>query len=85
MEQVLHKSLLEMGFLRCKSDLGAYFKIISEDLIILLIYVDNTLFMGSNKTQVLSYKAQFMRLWESKDLGQATKYLDIRMSRDCKK
>ena len=37
----LHKSLLEIGFLRCKSDPGTYFKIISENLIILLVYVDN--------------------------------------------
>ena len=44
----LHKSLLEMGFLRCKSDPGTYFKIIGEEIIVLLIYVDNALFMGSN-------------------------------------
>jgi len=57
----LHKSLLEMGFLRCKSDPGMYFKIIGEYLIILLIYVDDVLFMGSNKAQVLAHKSQFMK------------------------
>ena len=57
----LHKSLLEMGFIRCKSDPGTYFKIVREEIIILLIYVDNALFMGSNKTQVLSHKKDFMK------------------------
>jgi len=81
----LHKSLLEMGFLRCKSDPGTYFKIIGEDLIVLLIYVDNALFMDSNKAQVLTHKSQFMKRWESRDLGQATEYLGMRITRDHKK
>jgi len=81
----LHKSLLEMGFLKCKSDPGTYFKITSEDLIVLLIYVDDALFMGSNKAQVLGHKSQFMKHWESRDLGQATEYLCMRITRDCKK
>ena len=51
----LHKSLLKKGFLRCKSDPETYFKIIGEDLIILLIYIDDALFMGSNKEQVLAH------------------------------
>ena len=57
----LHKSLLEMGFTHSPSDPGTYFKIISQDIIILLVYVDDALFMGSNKIQVLAYKKQFMK------------------------
>ena len=70
----LHKSLLEMGFIRCKSDPGTYFKIIGGEIIILLVYVNNALFMGSNKTQVLSHKKDFMKWWESRDLGPAKEY-----------
>ena len=81
----LHKSLLEMKFIRCKADPGTYFKIIGEEIIILLIYVDDALFMGSNKQQVLSYGAQFMRRWESRDLGQAKEYLGMRITQDHKK
>ena len=76
----LHKSLLEMKFIRCKADPGTYFKIIGEEIIILLIYVDDALFMGSNKQQVLSHKAQFMKRWESRDLGQAKEYLGMRIT-----
>jgi hypothetical protein len=59
--KTLHKSLLEMGFRRCKVDPRTYYKIIGEEIITLLIYVDDALFMGSNKTQVLAHKAQFMK------------------------
>jgi len=40
---------------------GTYFKIIGQTLIIILIYVDDTLFMGNNKAQVLAHKKQFMK------------------------
>jgi hypothetical protein len=59
--KALHKSLLEMGFHHCKADPGTYYKIIGEEIITLLIYVDDALFMGSNKTQVPAHKAQFMK------------------------
>ena len=81
----LHKSLLEMGFTRSLSDPGTYLKIIGQDIIILLVYVDNALFMGSNKTQVLAHKKQFMKRWESRDLGEAKEYLGMRITRNCKK
>jgi hypothetical protein len=41
--------------------------------------------MGSNKTQVLAHKTQFMKRWESRDLGQAKEYLGMRIIRDRKK
>ena len=74
-----------MGFIRCKSDPGTYFKIVGEDIIILLVYVNNALFMGSNKTQVLSHKKDFMKRWESRDLGPENEYLGMRITRDHKK
>jgi hypothetical protein len=83
--KALHKSLLEMGFRRCKADPGTYYKIIGEEIITLLIYVDDALFMGSNKAQVLAHKTQFMKRWESRDLGQAKEYLGMRIIRDRKK
>ena len=81
----LHKSLLEMGFTCSLSDPGTYFKIIGQDIIILLVYVDDALFMGNNKTQVLAHKKQFMKRWESCDLGEAKEYLGMRITRNCKK
>ena len=51
----LHKSLLEIGFTHCNADPGTYYKITGDMIIILLIYVDDVLFMGSNKAQLLDH------------------------------
>ena len=53
-------------------------------IIILFIYVDDALFMGSNKAQLFDHKKKFMKQWESCDLGEAKEYLGIRITRDCK-
>ena len=60
-------------------------KITSQDVVILLIYVDDALFTRSNKQLVLSYKKQFMQQWESHDLGEAKEYLGMCITRDQKK
>ena len=57
----LHKSLLEMGFTHCTADPGIYYKITADTIIILLIYVDDALFMGSNKAQLLDHKKKFIK------------------------
>ena len=74
-----------MGFTCSLSDPVTYFKIIGQDIIIFLVYVDDALFMGSNKTQVLTHKKQFMKRWESCNLGKAKEYLGMRIMRNCKK
>ena len=81
----LYKSLLEMGFTRSLSDPGTYYKIIGQNINILLVYVEDALFMGSNKTQVLTHKKQFMKRWESHDFGEAKEYLGMRITRNRKK
>ena len=68
------------GIYHYKAAPGIYFKIIGKEIITLLICVDNALFMGSNKTQVPSHKAQFMKQWESRDLCQAKEYLGMRIT-----
>ena len=81
----LHKSLVNIGFKRCVSDSGIYVKIIGKNIIIIIIYVDDALFMGSNRTQVLNHKKKFMKTWESCDLGEAKEYFGMCIMRDQKK
>ena len=57
----LHKSLVVLGFKRCISDSGIYVKIIGKDIIIIIIYIDDALFMDSNGKQVLNHKKKFMK------------------------
>ena len=58
--KLLHKSLVDFSFKRCTSDSGVYIKFIGKDIILIVIYVDDALFLGSNKSQVLSHKKKFM-------------------------
>jgi hypothetical protein len=38
--------------------------------IITIVYVDNVLFLGPNKKDLLCMKEEFMKKWECRDLGK---------------
>jgi transposase InsO family protein len=80
--KALHDSLIKMGFVRTFADPGVYIHFHDQDLIILVIYVDDALFMGSNRTYLKLKKAEFMKKWECRDLGEAKEYLGMRITRD---
>jgi hypothetical protein len=80
--KALHDSLIKMGFIRTFADPGVYIHFHDQDLIILVIYIDDTLFMGSNRTYLKLKKAEFMKKWECRDLGEAKEYLGMRITRD---
>ena len=63
-------------------DPGVYIHFHNQDLIILVIYVDDALFMGSNHSYLKLKKQEFMKKWESHDLGEAKEYLGMRITRD---
>ena len=83
--KALHQSLLEMGFVCTHLDPGIYVYFHGQDIIILVIYVDDSLFISSNKSYLKFKKKQFMDCWESRDLGEATEYLGMWITRDCVK
>jgi hypothetical protein len=70
-----------MGFICNFAEPGVYIHFHDQDLII-LVYVDDTLFMGSNRTYLKLKKAEFMKKWECRDLGEAKEYLGMRITRD---
>ena len=80
--KALHDSLLKMEFTRTFADPGIYIHFHNQDLIILVIYVDDALFMGSNCSYLRFKKQEFMKKWESRDLGEAKEYLGMRITRD---
>ena len=77
----LHKSLQRLGFNRVVSDAGIYVhqgvtgnkKV--KVLLILIIYVDDVLFTGSDQKYPGMMKEKFMKVWECHDLGTAKEYL----------
>jgi hypothetical protein len=80
----LHKSLLKMGFKRSISDTGVYYQHIGNEIVIIVVYVDDALFMGSNSKLLKQKKNEFLKVWECRDLGEAKEYLGIRIIRDRK-
>ena len=76
----LHKSLLDLGFTHTRSDASVYLKFDGTDITVVIIYVDDVLFMGSNLKPMKGEKGKFMKVWESKDLGEAKEYLGMRIT-----
>jgi len=80
--RTLDESLKELGFERLKSEAGIFFyKKKSTNIVIGIIYVDDTLFCGPNKAVVYAIKAQFMHKWECRDLGEPNEFLQMQITR----
>jgi hypothetical protein len=80
--RALRESMLELGFKGLTSDAGIFIYEDKHGYVIAVIYVDDALFCGPNKAQVLAVKARFMQRWESRDLGDVTEFLRMRISRE---
>ena len=81
------KSMLALGFKRCKSNAGIYYYYDKKTkaLIIAIVYVDNVYFMGTKSSLLLNkLKQKFMARQECHDLGKITEFLGMHISRDCK-
>jgi len=57
--KVLDKSMGELGFTRLCSDSGIFVN--KDQSIIVIIYVDNVLFLGTDKQKLLKIKELFMK------------------------
>ena len=72
----LNESLKELRFECLKSEADIFFyKKKGPNVVVRIIYVDDTLFCGSNKVVVDSIKVQFMCKWECQDLGEPKEFL----------
>jgi len=81
------KSMLALGFKRCKSDAGVYYYYDKKTkvLVIAIVYVDDVCFMGTKGSLLLNeLKQKFMARWECRDLGETTEFLGMDISHDRK-
>jgi hypothetical protein len=81
----IHKALVNIGFTRTCSDAHVYFKFIGVDIIVMVIYIDNGLLMESDKKMLKKNKKDFLKVFETRDLGEAKEYLGICITQDHKK
>ena len=71
-----------MGFKCLKSDSGVFVLIRSgQPEVIVIIYVDDAVFMGPQKHLVNTYKEHFMCTWKCRDLGETEEFLRMRKTR----
>jgi Reverse transcriptase (RNA-dependent DNA polymerase) len=71
-----------MGFKRLKSDSGVFVLMRSgRPEVIVIVYIDDAVFLGRQKHLVNNHKERFMRTWECRDLGETKEFLKMRISR----
>ena len=72
----------EQGYKKTSSDHCVFFqKFSDDDFIILLLYVDDMLIVGKNKSRIAVLKKQLSKSFAMKDLGPAKKILGIQIHR----
>jgi len=77
----LDKSVRKLGFKRLYTDAGIFVCQHKDGtILIMLAYVDDILFMGPNKSLLMSKKALFMEQWECCDLGECKEFLQMRIT-----
>jgi hypothetical protein len=79
--RTLRDSMKDLGFEILKSDAGLFIFRNKNGYVIAVIYVDDTLFCGPNKELVQELKQKFMKKWGSRDLGDVTKFLCMKITR----
>ena len=71
-----------IGFKRCETDHCCYVKFFGNSYIILLLYVDDMLIVGSNIEEINILKKQLSKQFAMKDLGAIKQILGMRIIRD---
>ena len=79
----LHEELVGMGFEVAQADPGLYTVMKGDKAgAFVLVYVDDILIAAHDLDMVKDVKAQLMRAFDARDLGEASSYLGITISRD---
>jgi len=80
--RALNKSMVELGFKRLSADAGIFvYKAKDGRIVVAVIYVDDALFCGRDKSLIDELKAKFMKKWECRDLGETKEFLRMRIDR----
>ena len=77
--KALHESMKKLGFVPLSSDAGIFIR--RQGSTYVIVYVDDSLFLGPNKDVVDKAKADFMKMWECTDLGEPKEFLRMRVKR----
>ena len=81
----LEASMKRLGFGCTMSDADVFFTKKEGQLVIAVVYVDNALFFRKNKEAIKRVEKTFMDIWECRDLGEARKFLRMKIRREGQK
>jgi hypothetical protein len=73
--KALDASMARIGCTRLVSDSGIFVN--KGKTIVIIVYVDDVLFLGANKKDISSLKERFMQIWECRDLGDMQEFLHM--------
>jgi hypothetical protein len=73
---------LKIGYVRSEEDHYVYIKLIDDQILIIILYVDDMLFIGNNKVMIKELKAQLSNIFEMKYLGAAKYIFGMEINRD---
>ena len=74
--------VLNLGFVRSKSNHCIYYKSDGDYFLVIALYVDDMLFIGKGKCLIAKLKAQLSAKFEMKDLGVEKNILGMEIIRD---
>ena len=69
--------LREKEFVKCKSEHGVYVRRSKSELLILCLYVDDMLIIGSCKKEIEDFKGDLNKEFKMSDLGDISYFLGI--------
>jgi hypothetical protein len=69
--------LVELRFVKCKSEYGVYVQVVAQDITIICLYVDDLLVTGSSLENLSKFKELMMKEFEMSDLGKLSYFLGM--------
>src|SRR6266850_1307470 len=79
----LLRALVDLGFRTSQADPGVFYTWYREHILILIIHIDDCIFMGSSPELLEQFKAQFHACYTLTDLGPVSWLLGIKITWDC--
>ena len=79
--RALKLSMEKLGFVSLSSDAGIFLFRGKGSFVIAIVYVDDAIFMGPVRALAYEMKRRFMERWETRDLGEVTEFLRMRITR----
>ena len=80
--RALKLSMEKLGFTSLSSDAGIFLYRGQGSFVIAIVYVDDAIFMGPVRSLAYEMKHRFMKQWETRDLGEVTEFLRMRITRE---